>query len=306
MYLVKTDADGRIVWSRTYGGPENETGYSVLQTADGGYIIAGAWDGASLIKIDWEGTLVWRRTYGGPGSDWGSSVRQTADDGFIIAGGTTSYGAGQRDVYLVKTDPDGRMLWNRTYGGPHYDAGQSVQQTTDGGYIIVGGTASFGEYDPGDVYMTKIDLEGQVLWNRTYGGSSGDVGYSVQQTTDGGYIITGETSSFDVDGNPDSDVYLIKTDQEGRLIWDRTYGGSNADGGQCVQQTTDGGYIIAGGGFNTIDHIETRQSQTVMKRVNDMVYAIGVVEPSIPRGGASSGTARAVRRLREGRSHRHR
>ena len=248
-YLVKTDADGNTLWTRTYGGSDFEEAYSVRQTTDGGYIVAGYTSsfGAGsfdvyLVKTDESGNELWTRTYGGGGSEIAYSVQQTTDGGYIIAGYTDSFGAGSADFYLVKTDSNGDTLWTRTYGGTDSDQSRSVQQTTDGGYIIAGYTSSFGAGGY-DFYLVKTDADGNTLWTRTYGGSGTDQGYSVQQITDGGYIIAGITGSF---GAGSADFYLVKTDANGDSLWTRTYGGSGTDQGYSVDQTTDGGYIVAG------------------------------------------------------------
>jgi hypothetical protein len=151
-----------------------------------------------------------------------------------------------QDVYLIKTDSVGNTLWTRTYGGFVGDEGWSVQQTSDGGYIITGYTASFGA-GMLDVWLIKTNAFGDTLWTETYGDTLGDGGSSVQQTTDEGYIITGSTNSF---GAGSHDVYLIKTDSLGDTLWTRTYGGIFTDWGQSVQQTLDGGFIIAGGTYS--------------------------------------------------------
>ena len=200
----------------------------------------------SVIPASANAQITFERTYGGGFSDVAHSVVQTLDGGYAIAGFTWSSGAGVSDVYLIRTDSLGSVLWDSTYGGISYDIGNSVQQTSDGGYVITGNTRSSGA-GLNDVYLIKTDSLGNTLWSTTYGGDSSDVGRSVAQTLDGGYIIAGETWSFDPGT---SDVYVIKTDSLGNVLWDTTYGGSFNDFGYSVQQTSDSGYIIAGQTFS--------------------------------------------------------
>jgi len=188
------------------------------------------------------GDTLWTKTYGGIEADCGLSVQQTSDDGYIIAGWTRSFGEGEGDVYLIKTNTSGDTLWMKTYGGIEADCGLSVQQTSDGGYIVAGYTRSFGE-EGTDVYLIKLGANGDTIWTKTYGGTNWDYGYSVQHTSDGGYIITGQTESF---GAGWCDVYLIRLGANGDTLWTRTYGGIHYDAGSSVQQTSDGGYIVAG------------------------------------------------------------
>jgi len=230
-FLVKTNSSGDTLWARSYGGWNIERGYSVQQTADGGYIATGLTNSFGngeqvyLIKTDASGDSLWTRNYGGANWEWGHSIQQTSDTGYIIAAGTSSFGNGCQ-VYLIKTNASGDTLWTRAYGGPGYDEGWLVQQTTDGGYIVAGYTASFG--DSNQVYLIKTNASGDTLWTRTYGGANRDEGYSVQQTTDGGYIVAGSTTSF----GDSSQVYLIKTDANGNVGIERGQGfeGSRVQG----------------------------------------------------------------------------
>jgi len=236
-------ASAQTNWTRAYGGAGRASGYSVQQTADGGYVVAGANGDVYLVRTNAQGDTLWTRTYGGPSGDYGHSVQQTTDGGFIVAGLTWSFGSGSDDFYLVKTNAQGDTLWTRTYGGPIWDEGYSVRQTSDGGYIIVGYTHSYGAGGR-DVYLIRTDAKGDTLWTRTYGGTLYDQGYSVQETDDGGFIVAGLTDDFGGRGQ-----LLIKVNASGDTLWTRTYGGSGRDLGVSVKQTLDGGYIIAGGGF---------------------------------------------------------
>jgi len=229
VYLIKTDANGDTMWTKTFGGDSIDEGWSVQQTADGGYIIAGntqsfgaASESVYLIKTDAIGNILWSKIYGGCCPQSAYSVQQTSDNGYIIVGETTSFGAGSSDVYLIKTNSIGDTLWTRTFGETGYDIGSSVQQTIDGGYIIGGFTCSFGIGC--DAYLIKTDFNGNKLWANIYGGIQGETGNSVQQTSDSGYVIVGSTNSF---GQGVEEVFLIKTNSIGDTLWTRTFGGVN-------------------------------------------------------------------------------
>lgn len=249
VYLVRTDSLGDIVWTRTYGGIRNDEALCIEHTTDGGYVIGGVtWSFGIgldfyLIKTDSLGSPVWTKNYGRSSWDYCMSVRQTSDGGYIMAGWTDPIGLDKYDLYLVKTDSLGDMLWTRVYGGDLRDLAQSVQETSDGGYIIAGATKSFGA-GGWDVYLIKTDSAGDALWTKTYGGHGTDFGSSLQKTPNKEYIITGSADSF----TPSfwADVYLIATDSLGDTLWTRTYGGDGEDDGHSVQETSDGGFIIAG------------------------------------------------------------
>ena len=253
-WLVKTDHEGNKEWSQTFGGPKRDLAHSVQQTHCGGFIIAGTtWSFGEgegdfwLVKTDAYGNKQWSRTFGGPYEDWAASVQQTACGGFIIAGHTGSFGAGHFDSWLVKTDVYGNKEWSQTFGGPKRDLGHSVQQTHCGGFILAGrmwavgrGEGSFWE---GDFWLVKTDAYGNKQWSRTFGGHYADWATSVQQTACGGFIIAGHTRSF---GAGNFDFWVIKTDPEGSKEWSQTFGGRGWDRAFSVQQTADGGLIIAG------------------------------------------------------------
>jgi hypothetical protein len=243
VWLIKTDANGDTLWTRTYAGMDGAL--MVQQTADAGYLITGnssyfGPDGADvlLIKTDSNGDLMWRRTWGGTGDDVGNCAQQTADGGYVIAANTMSFGAGSQDVWLIKTDSMGDTLWTRTFGGEFFEYAGSVQQTADGGYFVAGATTTLS--DSPAVYLIKTDASGDTLWTRTFGGRGWTAGYSGGLTRDGGYVIVGFCGS----GLPD--VYLAKTDSNGDTLWTRSFGGSDLDMGFRVQQTADGGFVMVG------------------------------------------------------------
>ena len=245
-------------WNRTYGGSSDDVGTYGQQTKDGGYIITGYTSsyGADapfswlikvqhrgdlwLIKTDAEGQKEWDRTYGGLGKDLGFFVQQTKDEGYIIVGGKKSFWIiGSYDLWSIKTDAKGNVLWDRTFGGSGEDLGFSVQQTNDDGYIIAGYTS----FTNGKkAWIIKIDSQGNKQLDMATGRADSEAA-SIGLTKDGGYIITGYTPSS---GSGKEDVWLIKTNSKLHWDWLKTFGGPNRDLGLSVQETEDGGYIIAG------------------------------------------------------------
>lgn len=217
---------------------------NVQQTTDGGYILTGRKEeDVWLIKTDQYGHKEWDQTFGGNFADQGTSVKQTTDGGFIITGQTWSYGNGNSDVWLVKTDGNGTEEWNKTFGGSDRDWGDVVQQTYDGGYIIAGGTKSYA-VDNNDVWLIKTDGTGNEEWNKTFGNENYNAWRtSVQQTADGGYITY--MGTFSLEGNWD-DVILIKLNADGNEEWSSIFGGPDDDWFFDIKQTTDGGYIATG------------------------------------------------------------
>jgi len=226
--------------------------YSIRARAKDGRGKISNWSGAHPIAL----TSVWRKTYGGIFDDGGNSVQSTSDGGYIIAGMTESYGAGLADIYLIKTNSGGNTVWTKTFGTWNKNENSyCVEQTTDGGYIIVGiQIDTIHYYNNYNIYLVRTDANGNDLWTRTFDLSYFDLGLSVEQTADGGYIIAGSTVTAD---SAFPKVVLIKTNANGNIVWTRTYDSGTGFGfGNCVQQTTDGGYIVVGSTVDTITYFE--------------------------------------------------
>ena len=266
-----------VEWAKILGGSGNDYGQSIQQTTDGGYILFGisnsisndlpqnnGGDDYGTMKIDKNGVKQWTRNYGGSDTDYGISVQQTTDGGYILLGGSKSedkdfsQNNGFYDYGIIKIDKNGVKQWSKNFGGSGEDFGYSIQQTTDGGYILFGRSKSnngdFSQNKGGiDYGVIKIDKNGVKQWSKNYGGFGNDEGQSIQQTTDGGYILFGTSNSNNGDfsqNNGDVDYGVIKIDKNGIKQWSKNYGGSDADIGSSIQQTTDGGYILLGRSFS--------------------------------------------------------
>jgi hypothetical protein len=241
-----------LTWNRSFGGSAVDRAYSLIQTTDGGYAVAGftrsyGAGGADfwLIKLDRQGNKVWDKTFGGSKYEWAYSLIQTADGGYAVAGVTQSYGAGKEDFWVIKLDSSGDKLWDRTFGGSKNDEAYSLIQTADGGYAVAGVTdyAGVGSLMYGNFWVIKLDSRGNKLWDKTFGGSNYDYAESLIQTADGGYAVAGYTRSY---GAGDGDFWVIKLDSRGNKLWDKAFGGSKFDKAYSLIQTADGGYAVAG------------------------------------------------------------
>ncbi len=250
-YLLKTDSAGNVVWSKSYEIAGQEHTYSVVQTTDSGYFIAGyLYNGSNLIyfiKTNSTGDTLWTKSYGE--TNYNAAVYsavQTSDGGFIATGTIEDKSTQDVDVCLFKTDALGNVEWTKAFGETGYDYGQQVEQTADGGYAIAAVTYSFG-VGSADFYLIKTDSSGSLMWTKTYGGSSDDLSESIHQTFDGGYLFIGESASFSF-GN--FDVYLIKTNSGGDTLWTKTINGLQNNEGYSLIQTSDSGFAITGTYFN--------------------------------------------------------
>jgi len=278
----------KIQWTKCFGGSLDESIYDVQQTVDGGYIMvgfsysndgvvtghfgpAGAFTDLLVIKTDALGNIIWTHSFGGSDNDGAYSVQQTRDGGYIIAGYTYSsdgdvtghYSSLFQDVWILKLDAHGHAVWQKCLGGSDNDFAKSIHQTTDGGYIFAGATTSndgnvtnlhkdaMGYYTE-DMWVVKLDDTGAVQWQKTLGGGANEEANSVKQTKDGGYIVAGFTSSADGDvakhygGKDDRDAWAVKLSSSGIIEWSKTFGGTQGDEFSSVIQDIDNSYVFTG------------------------------------------------------------
>jgi len=248
-WILKLAGDGSLEWQKSYGGTDADDPYSIQQTTDGGYIVAGhtTFDNARftdfwVLKLSSDGNIEWQKTYGESLRERAYCIQQTLDGGYIVAGTTESFGAGSLDIWILKIAFDGNIEWQKTYGESYGESLSSILQTVDGGYIVAGSASFFGtgQYD---FWIFKLSSDGDIEWNKIYGGSLVDRPNSIQQTFDGGYIVAGTTVSF---GSGSSDIWVLKLNALGELEWQKTYGGKQAEYTSQIQEILGGGYVIAG------------------------------------------------------------
>lgn len=258
-WIVKLNASGGVEWQKVYGGDGTEYAIDAKHTAEGGYIVAG-WTtsfgagGADfwVLKLDPKGNVEWQRTYGGAGAEQAWSVDLTGDGGYVVAGGSTSFGAGGADLWVLKLDRSGDIDWQRTYGGLKDDGGGGgayeeyvvrVLEEENGNYVVASNTLSFGAGGR-DIWVLGLDSEGEILWQKAYGGVYGEYLWSFQET-EGGYIIPGVSESFSPDES--GDLWVLELDRSGGIEWQRVYGvqGYWYDA-LSVGATSDGGSIVGG------------------------------------------------------------
>jgi hypothetical protein len=204
--------------------------------------------------------IVWGKTYGGKHIDSARSISQTSDGGYIAAGETFSSGSGKADAYIIKLDSKGGMIWERLFGGKETDNATSVQQTSDGGYIVAGSTQSFGS-GKADAYVIKLDSKGKKVWEKTFGGKEWDSAQAIQETSDGGYILAGSTNSF---GTGKGDAYIVRLDAKGNKVWEKMFKGNDTARAHSIKQTPDGGYIFAG----TTYSLASRSGEAYIVKLN--------------------------------------
>ncbi len=267
VYVVRTDSRGTREWTKTFGGPDTDNGWSVHETADG--LITGGFTrsfGAGgfdfyLVKTDPKGEEQWSKTYGGPKDDRCWAVLSTRDGGFLLAGETKSQGAGEEDFFVVKVDAEGVEQWSKAYGGARGDRCFAVAQADDGGYVLAGQTYSDSAGER-DAHIVKIGANGDLEWSRTFGGEARDVGHGITQTSDGHFLVTGYTASFEATAY---DPYLIKIDAQGELLWTRVIPMDGVNRTLTGEQASGGGYYLVG----VTENPATRRTAALVVRTDD-------------------------------------
>ena len=291
--VLKFDANGNVQWQKTYLHSGRDWGFDIVQTTDGGYVIPGMTDPCAcggttqgtIIKIDASGNIQWQKVY--TGQTTFSSLQQTPDGGYIMGGATASFGVGGGDALVLKLDANGNIQWQKTYGGSSYDAAVVIQLTSDGGYILGGSTQSFGSGGT-DAWLLKLNSDGSVAWQKAYGGAGYDDAQFIEQTSDGGYVVSGQTNTAAITG---TDLWVFKIDASGNLVWQRSYdSGSPSDVALAVHSTSDGGYVVAGFSDPSCPSgcVPAAQPQrfTILKLKSD-----GSIDPSCPAGVGTSTAA---------------
>ena len=267
-------AQPTIEWQKSLGGLGNDNSYSIQQTNDGGYIVSGVSDSNDgdvsgnhgntdfwVMKLTSIGTIEWQKSLGGTSDEDANSIQQTNDGGYIVVGGSESNDGdvsgnhGSQDIWVVKLNITGAIEWQKSLGGTESESAFSIQQTNEGGYIVLGVSFSndgdvSGNHGNGDYWAVKLSSIGTIEWQKSLGGTGQDFAFSIQQTTDAGYIVAGLSNSNDgdVSGNHGAslDYWVVKISSLGAIEWQKSLGGSNSDQARSIQQTNDGGYIVTG------------------------------------------------------------
>lgn len=295
-WLLKFDEEGNLQWSKTYGGSKDDKGQSIIQTIDGGYAIAGysmSSDGDAsanqgfhdnwILKLNSLGDIQWETSFGYAGHDHAYDILQTTDGGYFIAGfldvtgsggegntgrsSITAHGVGE--FWASRLNASGEIIWQRYFGGTNNDRAHSVVEANDGGFVLAGFTESDdfdisqsnGSYD---FWVLKINIDGDQIWERTYGGSGIERANAVVKTSDNGYLVVGGSNSTDgmISRNyGNSDVWVLKINDAGKMEWERSFGGSDFEDATDITTTADGGFLITGNSKSIDNHLDTNQGE---------------------------------------------
>jgi hypothetical protein len=286
MAFSVTQAQPEIQWENNFGGADTEFANDIEQTEDGGYVVAGESESSDsdvggnngeedywIVKLDETGQLEWENNLGGSGRDEAKDIEQTEGGGFVVAGytssndGDVSGNKGNDDYWIVKLDETGKLEWENSLGGSDQDRARSIEQTADGGLVVFGQSSS-NDGDVGgnnggfDYWVVKLASNGQLEWENNLGGSAWDMAKDIEQTADGGFIVAGdsESSNGDVGGNKGKeDYWIVKLNEIGQLEWEKNLGGSDRDFAQDVEQTEDGGFVVAGFSQSTDGNVSSNK-----------------------------------------------
>ena len=328
VWVVKLDKSGAIEWQKSLGGTDSEAGGFIIQTPDGGYILAG---GAAsrdcemtgnhggfdfwVVKLSSKGDMVWQKMYGGSKEDFANAITANADGTYYIAGYTISsdgdvtgyHGSGALDCWVIKIDAAGNLLWQKTLGGSDFDNARSVQSTADGGCILAGSTSSSdgdvtGNHMYGDYWVVKLDKNGNIQWQKALGGSMTEEAFSVLVTKDGGYLVSGYANSHDGDvtgvHGGSYDAWLVKLDAAGNIIWQKAYGGSSNETANNIQNTPDGGYVFTGASWSADGDIACNagQNDVLVMKIN----SAGDLQWQKTMGGSAADEGYFIQPLNDG------
>ena len=331
-WILKYDAQDQLQWQKTFGGSDNDRGRSLIQTQDGGYALIGSSasndgdattnNGAQdywLVKLDATGNISWEKSFGFLGNDIGISVMQTNDQGYILSGildvtasggqGNTSR-ASQRhaggDYWILKLNSSGNLEWSHYFGGNFTDTPEGIVQTNDNGYIIAGGSDSedtdisnnIGSYD---FWIVKIDASGNLVWEKSFGGTEIDEAKGIVKSNDGNFVIAGETRSNSIDvtsNNGAADLWLIKIDNDGNLLWEKNLGGSSFDVARSISTTQDNGFLLVGSSRSNDGDVSQNKGQNDAWVVK--VDASGNMQWEIAVGGSNIDFSYGVTELNNG------
>jgi len=245
--LLKMNADGTLLWAKTFGGIDHDRSSDLVETSDGSIFLAGytksygaGGDDLCLIKTDGDGNILWARTAGGANNDIAHSVIETSEGNILLVGYVYTLGLSSYNAILLQYDQDGTFLWSKLIGGSRFDYGRSVVEGSDGALFLLGYTDSYGAGNQ-DILLSKMDADGTLLWTKTTGGSDYDYGYDLIQTMDGNLVIAAYTESY---GNGLNDLLLLKYDPTGALLWAKTFGGTGNEFTRSVIETPDGNLLF--------------------------------------------------------------
>ncbi|MBV1888026.1 MAG: hypothetical protein KUG51_01930 [Urechidicola sp.] len=294
-WLLKFDANDTLQWSKTFGGSQTDKGYKIIQTQDGGFALVGTsdsidgdistnfgWNDIWIVKLDSSGNISWEKSHGFSGNDQGFSIIQTSNGGYFISGVldvSASGGNGNDrasrqqhaggDYWGIKLDGNGNKVWRRYFGGTFTDSAYDAIQTSDNGFLLIGSSDSVdvdisGNKGGYDFWIVKVDTDGNMVWEKSFGGTQIDEAQSITKTNDGNYLILGDSRSNDIDvSNPKgaADVWLIKISETGNLIWEKSFGGSSFDAARSIKSTIDNGYLLAGSSRSLDGDVDKNQGQ---------------------------------------------